>query len=593
MVQDATAPVAAPAQPSTQAKLEALTEVPEVIRDGKDVEIVTMAHIAAPVLVSQQQRRKALKLCAAMDISGSMAGAKLALAKESLTFMVKELTDNDEFGLVTFDSTIETVISMAKMSSAAKSHAETVITAVRERGCTNLSGGLFAAIDEVHGKQRPNPPPQLPREAPVDVKMKVDYSATVEDNGGQPQFRHKVCVAFTGPSATRVTSVTVQSQNLAPKSGFELEWEPAASRAESLQVTVAFADHIPMGAFCLWGNELSASQQFTLSDAPATAPPASATAAVSNVSRAVMLFTDGLANEGIQDVGQLTTALRATLSEHSDDFVVYTFGFGSDHNCDMLRKIAEATQGSYSFIQTTDTMKEAFADCLGGLMSLVMTKLRLTFQPSTGVEVVKVWTAFPNERLPNGSTVVSIKDLFSEEQRDILLKVKIASVSDVFDKPSNTLAMGKWSLTYESAITLQPETVTAEAHINVGTAPYTGAPDLRVDEQKNRIAAVEQMAAAKAEADRGDVEAAKRRLEHATAALFASPSACTAQTKCMMQEMCEVQACVQSANEWQATGQYVMEQKSMAHKQQRCNDSGANAMYQNAWKMEAKKKASK
>ncbi len=40
---------------------------------------------------------------------------------------------------------------------------------------------------------------------------------------------------------------------------------------------------------------------------------------------------------------------------------VNTFGFGSDHDPNLLKGIAEAGSGLYYFIQNTDNIPEAFA----------------------------------------------------------------------------------------------------------------------------------------------------------------------------------------------------------------------------------------
>jgi uncharacterized protein YegL len=60
--------------------------------------------------------------------------------------------------------------------------------------------------------------------------------------------------------------------------------------------------------------------------------------------RAVMLFTDGLANEGIRDTTQLVAAVNGALAAASaklgGPISLFTFGFGADHNEDCLRGLA-------------------------------------------------------------------------------------------------------------------------------------------------------------------------------------------------------------------------------------------------------------
>lgn len=65
--------------------------------------------------------------------------------------------------------------------------------------------------------------------------------------------------------------------------------------------------------------------------------------------RCVMLFTDGLANEGVTDPDQIVATMR-TMLDGSPGVKVHTLGFGVDHNEKMLQEIATAGQGVYYFI---------------------------------------------------------------------------------------------------------------------------------------------------------------------------------------------------------------------------------------------------
>lgn len=76
--------------------------------------------------------------------------------------------------------------------------------------------------------------------------------------------------------------------------------------------------------------------------------------------RAMLLFTDGLANEGIRDTTALCAAVRSALCAASNKLngpvSLFTFGFGSDHNEDCLRKLANesGTAGQYYYVRTAE-----------------------------------------------------------------------------------------------------------------------------------------------------------------------------------------------------------------------------------------------
>jgi hypothetical protein len=81
----------------------------------------------------------------------------------------------------------------------------------------------------------------------------------------------------------------------------------------------------------------------------------------------IFLLTDGL------DGGAFTriqsSLLGANISEQS--FTISCFGFGNDHDEDLLVSIAQIRDGSFYYIEKLDTVDESFADALGGLMSVV------------------------------------------------------------------------------------------------------------------------------------------------------------------------------------------------------------------------------
>jgi len=49
---------------------------------------------------------------------------------------------------------------------------------------------------------------------------------------------------------------------------------------------------------------------------------------------------------------------------------VFTFGYGSEHDANMLRAIADAGSGLFYHINNVDCIPDSFCDCLGGLLSV-------------------------------------------------------------------------------------------------------------------------------------------------------------------------------------------------------------------------------
>jgi len=147
----------------------------------------------------------------------------------------------------------------------------------------------------------------------------------------------------------------------------------------------------------------------------------------------VLLFTDGLANEGLSKIEPLMEALKQKVSEQTLPFSVFTFGFGADHSPDMLKAIADNAKGIYYFIEKEDDIPSAFGDCMGGLLSVVAQNLKLTLQipeqEKDKIQISKILGTqykFVQTEVENDQPKrIEIPDIYSEEIKNILFLLKI------------------------------------------------------------------------------------------------------------------------------------------------------------------------
>lgn len=99
----------------------------------------------------------------------------------------------------------------------------------------------------------------------------------------------------------------------------------------------------------------------------------------------LLILTDGLANMGI--VGH--DSLQRILESHRQSFPqlsIHCVGYGTDHNADLLRSIAEFNAGSYNIVNSVEDTAFAFGDTLGGLMSCAAQNVTLTVPHNTIVQ---------------------------------------------------------------------------------------------------------------------------------------------------------------------------------------------------------------
>ena len=63
-------------------------------------------------------------------------------------------------------------------------------------------------------------------------------------------------------------------------------------------------------------------------------------------------------------------SLRSILTQIERHACVFTFGYGSEHDTDLLHALASAGNGLFYYIDNKDSIPESFCDCLGGLLSV-------------------------------------------------------------------------------------------------------------------------------------------------------------------------------------------------------------------------------
>jgi len=148
-----------------------------------------------------------------------------------------------------------------------------------------------------------------------------------------------------------------------------------------------------------------------------------------NEVQSILLLTDGLANVGIRDTAGMVNLVKESLKA-IPSASVFTFGYGKDHDSDMLRAISDVGKGVYYFVQAVDDIPSAFADCLGGLLSVVGQNILLKCDAVAGARIKKIHSRFPVQVLEEGQRYeVSVGDMYAEEDRDIVVEMSIPVVA--------------------------------------------------------------------------------------------------------------------------------------------------------------------
>ncbi|KAH6760432.1 hypothetical protein C2S51_017381 [Perilla frutescens var. frutescens] len=105
---------------------------------------------------------------------------------------------------------------------------------------------------------------------------------------------------------------------------------------------------------------------------------------------------------------------------------VHSFSFGSDHDPITMHVISEASGGAFSFIESYEMVQDAFASCIGGLMSVVTHELHFKVRSAShGVEIKSI----PSGRYRSEEVVeieqVEIKWPNAPSLKDVEVKIEV------------------------------------------------------------------------------------------------------------------------------------------------------------------------
>ena len=239
----------------------------------------------------------------------------------------------------------------------------------------------------------------------------------------------------------------------------------------------------------------------------------------------LLLFTDGLANEGITNTNEIVKKMTTMIHEEiRTNLTVFTFGFGTDTDANMLTSISQAGNGLYYFLQTTDDIPKAFGNVIGGLISVVGQNIKVKIEPNANVKLKKVFTTYRKEDLPNGlGCEVNVGDIYSEEKKDVVFVLSVPALNG----PLLDQELAKVSLFYFNIVDTENEAVGFEIiiHRNTTVEPNKKDANYQLDVQRNRVESGEALEQAKNLADQNKLEQARNLLTQAIEKVKASVSA--------------------------------------------------------------------
>ena len=134
----------------------------------------------------------------------------------------------------------------------------------------------------------------------------------------------------------------------------------------------------------------------------------------------VILLSDGLANQGITDPGELN---RIASRYRSKSISLSSMGVGLDYNENLMLGLSESGGGNYYFIESPNQLAYIFERELQGLVAVVAQNAYIELKTGKGVTV--------NSVIGTGSTrndncwILSLGDIYANEHRELTVELDI------------------------------------------------------------------------------------------------------------------------------------------------------------------------
>ncbi|WP_199728721.1 VWA domain-containing protein [Corallococcus sp. CA053C] len=221
----------------------------------------------------------------------------------------------------------------------------------------------------------------------------------------------------------------------------------------------------------------------------------------------VLLLTDGKANTGIQDAGQLIDLAR---EKSSAGIITTTLGFGANFNEDLLIGMANAGEGHFYYIQSPEDAAGVFRIEMEGLGSLVAQNLEVVIKPASTVKVASVLNRY-RFAAQGQEVTVGLGDVYATEPRQLAAELSVEAPSVAGPVALATLVF-RAQVVVEGRVRELTGEVPILAHLAPAAESAATATDKHVLAQTSRLRIARVKDQAIELADKGDLSSASRRL---------------------------------------------------------------------------------
>ncbi|KAL3630524.1 hypothetical protein CASFOL_023508 [Castilleja foliolosa] len=239
----------------------------------------------------------------------------------------------------------------------------------------------------------------------------------------------------------------------------------------------------------------------------------------------ILFLSDGQDSYNRQPSDYLPPLIVSGTDKGHQTVPIHAFGFGADHNPLVMNAIADLSGGTFSFIELYELVQDAFARCIGGLLSVVVRELRLTLRSaSQGVAIKLIPSGRHFSEISDGGSrgTIDVGDLYADEEKEFLVNICVPVCANNNERTTPLLDIMCSYIDELSSARVQMES--CEIRRPVVPLLCDVKVKLEVDRQKSRLDAVDGLAEAQRVADTGDLEGARAILSKRIKSVQASAS---------------------------------------------------------------------
>ena len=250
-------------------------------------------------------------------------------------------------------------------------------------------------------------PTERPQRNPTHFVLVIDTSSSMEYNSRLENVKHSASLVlnFLGPN-DRVSLITFGQE-----STVHCKSVPCGSEQKTV-IQGLLNNIIPYGCTNLSAGILNLKTVIT----------------DTTIKTGVLLLTDGHANRGVFAADKILDMFNGIHAQFpAVSFTVV--GYGTDHNAELMKAIAENTSGAYSIVEGIEGAASVIGNTIGGLFSCSSQVVRLKCRAGTvGVGVAANATGF-----------IEIGDVYDESEQIILFNIPKEALGESIQLTGSTL----------------------------------------------------------------------------------------------------------------------------------------------------------